>query len=94
MTPGAVNRWIEGYWKRKKNDWERAEWQSWQIGAYVMCAIGASFSKKVKYPDNPLKREGPVDISKMTEDEIAKEHEKVLENLDLLAKMALGVKGE
>lgn len=57
MTPSAIKLAIEAYWKRQKNYWERAEYQSWLSGLYVMNAIGASFSRKHKYPKNPMEQQ-------------------------------------
>ena len=57
MTPAAIKRAIESYWKNQKNEWERAEYEAWLNGLYVMNAIGASFSKKHKYPQNPMKQQ-------------------------------------
>ena len=57
MTPLTVKAEIEAFWKRQKNTWERAEYQAWLNGLYVMNAIGASFSKKHKYPKNPMEQE-------------------------------------
>lgn len=57
MTPSAIKLAIEAYWKRQKNYWERAEYQSWLSGLYVMNAIGASLSRKHKYPKNPMEQQ-------------------------------------
>ena len=91
MTPLAIRLQIEGFWKRRKNDWEKAEYQSWLTGYFTMNAVGTNISKKVKYPDNPLnKQEMIVDISDMDEEEITKVHEDFLEKLDLMARTAFG----
>lgn len=55
MTPAAIKREIEGAWERRNDEWERAHWQAWATGYFVKCAIGSSFSRKVKYPENPMK---------------------------------------
>ena len=68
MTFGAVKRHIDAYWKRRKNEWERTEYQAWLIGAYTMNAIAAAFSKKAKYPKNPLEQNKPVDVSNLKKD--------------------------
>lgn len=57
MTPASIKLEIESFWKRKKNQWEMVEYQSWLSGIYVMNAIASSFSKKHKYPENPMKQE-------------------------------------
>lgn len=57
MTPSAIKLAIEAYWKRQKNYWERAEYQSWLSGLYVMNAIGSSLSRKHKYPKNPMEQQ-------------------------------------
>ena len=36
MTPKVVRSTIEGFWDRRKNDWERAEYQAWVTGYYTM----------------------------------------------------------
>lgn len=60
MTPAAVKREIEAFWKNRKNEWERSEYQSWLSGLYVMNAIGASLSKKHKYPQNPMNQQAVI----------------------------------
>lgn len=85
MTFGAVKRHIDAYWKRRKNEWEKAEYQSWLTGSYVMNAIGAAFSKKIKYPKNPLEQSKPVDVSNMSEEKLADLQEKYLLHLDFMA---------
>lgn len=57
MTPKALKIQIEGFWKQRKNDWERTEYQSWLTGLYVMNAIGCSISRKHKYPKNPMEQQ-------------------------------------
>jgi hypothetical protein len=57
MTPKALKIQIEGFWKQRKNDWERTEYQSWLTGLYVMNAIGCSVSRKHKYPKNPMEQQ-------------------------------------
>lgn len=56
MTPAAIKREIEAFWERESQLWDRAQWQSWATGYFVQCAIGSSFSKRFKYPENPLKQ--------------------------------------
>lgn len=80
---------IDGFWKRKKNDWEKAEYQSWLTAYYVTYSIGMNLSKRIKFPDNPLHQEQSItDISGMDDDEIANVHEEFLRSLDLMAKAA------
>lgn len=57
MTPKSIKLYIEGYWKRRKNEWEKAEYQSWLTSLYNISAIGCSISRKVKYPKNPMEQE-------------------------------------
>lgn len=93
MTPRAVRTHIEGFYNRRKNEWEKEEYNSWLSGYFNMYAIGANMSKKVKYPDNPLNKEKAItDISEMDEEEIAKVHEDYLNKLDLIARTAFGKK--
>ena len=69
MTFGAVKRHIDAYWKRRKNEWERTEYQAWLIGAYTMNAIAAAFSKKAKYPKNPLEQPKKQETTQYTPEE-------------------------
>ena len=57
MTLSAIENTISGFRKRQKNDWERAEYQSWLNGYYNMYAIGVNISKKVKFPRNPMEQD-------------------------------------
>ena len=56
MTPAAIKREIEGFYERRKNDWERVQYQSWLSGLYVMNAIEACLSRKNRYPNNPMEQ--------------------------------------
>lgn len=70
MTMAAVRLRIEKFWKNRKNDWERAEYQAWLTGYYTMYAIGTNFSKKIKYPKNPMQEEQVVvEDMEITEEE-------------------------
>lgn len=70
MTMRSIKNAIEGFRKRQKNDWERIEYHAWLNGYYNMQAIGTYFSRKVKYPQNPLNREQVVvDDMDLTEEE-------------------------
>ena len=85
--------YIDGYWKRKKNEWEQSEYQAWLTAYYTVYSVGVNLSKKVKFPNNPLKEETAImDISEMDEDKIVEIHADFLEKLDLMAKVAFGVK--
>lgn len=57
MTPKSIKLYIEGYWKRRKNEWEKTEYQSWLTGFYNISAIGCSISRKIKYPKNPMEEQ-------------------------------------
>ena len=89
MTPKIVRSTIEGFWDRRKNDWERAEYQAWVTGYYTMYSVGVNFSTKIKYPKTPMKTEEPIDVESMDENELADRHEKMLLQLDLMAKNAM-----
>lgn len=89
MTPKIVRSTIEGFWDHRKNDWERAEYQAWVTGYYTMYSVGVNFSTKIKYPKNPMKTEEPIDVESMDENELADRHEKMLLQLDLMAKNAM-----
>lgn len=70
MTPLALRLEIEGYSERKKNEIELIEHQSWLNGYFTMHAIGANFSKKIKYPKSPLEEERVVvEDMELTEEE-------------------------
>ena len=91
MTLNSVYRKLEAYTERRKEEIELMEHQSWLNGYFVMYAIASNFSKKVKYPKNPIKEEQAItDISGMSEDEIAEIHSNFLEKLDLMARTTLG----
>ncbi len=82
MTMAAVRLRIEKYCKRKKNDWERAEYQAWLTGYYNMYSIGASMSRKIKYPKNPMEEEIIVtDDIEITEDEAEHYREEFVKRL-------------
>lgn len=69
-TPAYIHMRIDAFYKLEKIRVETMEYQSWLTGYYVMHAIGANFSKKCKYPKNPLEQEDIVkeDIQ-ITEDQ-------------------------
>lgn len=49
---------------------KKIEHLAWLTGAYVMHSIGASFSKKIKYPDSPLsEKQVVVEDMELTEEE-------------------------
>ena len=93
-TMTDIRQRIEVYREDKVNEAKELEFKAWLSGLYVRNAITSSFSKKSKYPENPLNREEPIDIEKMTEDELIDAQEQALKKLDLMARMALGVKDE
>lgn len=91
MTLREIRMHIDGFWKRKKSEWERSEYQAWLTAYYTSYSVGVNLSKKVKFPDNPLNQEKAItDVSGMDDDEIAAIHEDFLEKLDLMAKAATG----
>lgn len=70
MTPSSIRRHIEAFWKRRKNEWEKAEYESWLSGWYVLNAIGTAFGKHHKYPENPMKqKQVVVENMELTEEE-------------------------
>ena len=77
-----IKRQIEAFWKRRKNEWERTEYQCWLSGLYVLNAIGCSFSKKAKYPDNPMIHKRVV-----VEDMVLTEEEKEKYRKELFGKL-------
>ena len=85
-TPYAIKVTAEAFWRARKNDWERAEYQAWLTGKYVQYAIGASFSRKNKYPKNPMEEEKViVEDMELTEEEKAFYTEKLFEKLENMA---------
>lgn len=91
MTMREVRMHIDGCAKRKKEEWERIEYQAWLTAYYTTYSIGVNLSKKAKFPENPLNQENAVvDTSNMDEEDIAKVHEDFLEKLDLMARVAMG----
>lgn len=91
MTLREVRMHIDGYAKKRKYEWERAEYQAWLTAYYTTYAVGVNLSRKAKFPDNPLNQENAVvDTSNMDEEEIAKVHADFLEKLDLMARTAMG----
>lgn len=90
MTLKSVKQEIEGFWKRRKNEWECAEYQAWLSGAYNLRAIAAAFSRNVKYPENPMQQEAPVNVDELTDTELAEIQEQYLKRLDAMAKRATG----
>ena len=61
---------IEGFWNRRKNEWELAEYQAWVSGAYNLRAIASAFSRNAKYPGNPMQEES-INVEELTDDELA-----------------------
>lgn len=87
MTMKAVRIHIEAYEKRRKEAWKFAEYQAWLSGFYNMYAIGVNFSKKIKYPQNPLKEEYVVrEDMELTEEEKEKWRKDLFSRLRGMAK--------
>ena len=93
-TMSDIRQRIKVYREDKENEAKELEFKAWLSGLYVRSAITSAFSKKSKYPEDPLNREEPINIENMTEDEIIDAQEQALKKLDLMARMALGVKDE
>lgn len=92
MSVRSIRIEIEGFQDRKKNEWERTEYQSWLTGYYTLRGTAMLFSKKNKYPDNPLKQdEVEIDVEGLSDYELAELQEKELEKLDLMARLAFGI---
>lgn len=45
---------IDSYQKKREEMVKLAEYQSWLTGMYVVHSIACNFSKKAKYPENPI----------------------------------------
>lgn len=81
-TPKVIKLTIDAYWENQKKSWEKIEYQSWLNGYYVMNAVGANFSRRVKYPENPLKKEAVVvEDMELSEEEKTYYTEKLFERL-------------
>ena len=92
MSMMSIKLEIEGFQDRKKNEWERTEYQSWLTGYYTLRGTAMLFSKKNKYPDNPLKQdEVEIDVEGLSEYDLAELQEKELEKLDMMARLAFGI---
>lgn len=74
-TMRDVDLRIEKFREEKEYRVKEIKYQSWLTGLFVLNAIGCSFSKGMKYPDNPIE----VDHKSM--DKIAKETGKTKEEL-------------
>lgn len=70
MTLATVKMHIHVFAKRKQEEMELIEYKAWLNGYFVMYATGANFSKKIKYPENPLKENRVVvEDMELTEEE-------------------------
>lgn len=70
MTPGMIRLRIERFWEREKQKQKQMEYYAWLTGYFNQFAIGASISKKIKYPSNPLEEKNViVEDMELTEDE-------------------------
>lgn len=96
MSMRSLKLEIDGFQDRKKNEWERTEYQSWLTGYYTLRGTAMLFSKKNKYPDNPLEHdEVEIDVDSLSDYELAELQQKELEKLDMMARLAFGIdKGE
>ncbi len=90
-TLADIQERLEKYKREKEYEMKLMEYQSWIHGIFNRAAIVSSFNKRAKYPENPLETEQPVDISKLSPDELADLQIKELQKLDLSARAALGV---
>lgn len=87
MTPAMIKRQIKAYWEQRKNEWEKAEYQSWLNGWYTLNAIACSFSRKHKYPKNPMEQEQViVEDMVLTEDEKDYYRDKFVKRLQRMQK--------
>lgn len=68
-TMRDVNLRIKSYREDQEYRAKEIKYQSWLTGLYVQNAISSCFSKKAKYPKNPLKEEIVVEDMKLTENE-------------------------
>lgn len=92
MTPEGIRLQIEAFWKTRKNEWEKAEYQSWLTGYYTMYAIGSNISRKIKYPKNPMEEERVVvEDMELTEEEKIIYQEQLFNRLLLMSNKRKGV---
>lgn len=54
LNPRTLQPFIMAYEQKQKDDMERLDYSAWLNGLYVMRAVGAAFSDKVKYFEKPL----------------------------------------
>lgn len=89
MSMRSIKLEIEGFQDRKKNEWERTEYQSWLTGYYTLRGTSMLFSKKNKYPENPLSvKEVVVEDMELTDEEKDEWAMKWLDRLERMSKPA------
>jgi len=87
MTPRAIRLRIERFWEREKQKQKQTEYYAWLTGYFNQYAIGASMSKKIKYPKNPLEETPVIDDSmELTEEEKDKYRMQFLKRLQRMEK--------
>ena len=53
-TMKDINIALESFGKNQEENVKRIEYESWLTGMYIISSISCAFSKKAKYPKNPI----------------------------------------
>lgn len=53
-TMKEVDYRIDSYQKKREENTKLVEYQAWLTGMYVIHSIACNFSKKARYPQNPI----------------------------------------
>lgn len=85
-TMRDINLRLKAYKQEKEYKEKEIEYKSWLTGFYVQCAISSCFSKKAKYPENPLKQKVVVENMDLTEEEKERYRREFLERLQRMEK--------
>lgn len=73
--------------EKEEAEAQKLEYLAWLAGAFNMSAIGSSFSKKIKYPESPLKENYVVvEDMELTEEEKIEWQNKLFAKLQGMAK--------
>ena len=87
MTLRSVRLRIEKFREKEKQKREYDQYLAWLNGYYYQFAIGASMSRKIKYPKNPLEETPVIDDSMdLTEEEKDKYRMQFLKRLQRMEK--------
>ena len=90
MTPQMIRLRIERFWEREKQKQKQMEYYAWLTGYFNQFAIGASMSRKIKYPETPVID----DNMELTEEEKDKYRMQFLKRLQRMEKRFNKKQGE